>query len=580
MSTRWLELKKATEQLTESLHKYAKYLEAQNEKVLTLQHASTPARSTCNAVALFTLPVKDFHTLSTLYALLPVYNALKEKQYYEPLFLNDLAPTIPRDCYHFIQNLKENDCQLDAVLYTYSTGNNKGNYHFLWLISPDSSADEVQSQKAALIQTLNADMPTFHSRVMRQNFISLFGRMANVKPAYLREIYHELTRDCSAASSEIEYHVNECVRQVLKLKDPDLVVDLRQHNKGHSSKYMEFWEACENYIQGNIETAVDDRRHDPIEHLAVAMSVPDLLSEVSKKVEPGTPIPSVQWLQLQFWPKSPTAKTALQYTGRLKVKYMVQKRQMRKFHEDAHYASALFRYEKEMAIKFRRFSIFASLDDKHKVPVGDPGYPVASVDRRKKVLVSVNKPFMVGDHDFTRNSFTPSVALFIEIPESINGSFYHGQVCVGIKDSVFETSSTYRHTTELNNLLTMQNDSNPMLLLYTDGRPDHRVNFLSVQLSYVALFLTRDLDYLVAVRTPPYNSWKNPAERVMSELNLALQTVGIMRQKMSSATLEKILEGCNSMKAIRSAAESHHGLQEEFKDSLQPAKVLLSALFQ
>ena len=34
------------------------------------------------------------------------------------------------------------------------------------------------------------------------------------------------------------------------------------------------------------------------------------------------------------------------------------------------------------------------------------------------------------------------------------------------------------------------------------------------------------------------------------------------------------------MKAIRSAAESHRGLQEEFKDSLQPAKVLFSALFQ
>ena len=155
----------------------------------------------------------------------------------------------------------------------------------MWLISQDSSADEVQSQNAALIQTLNADMPKFHSHVMRQNFISLFGRMANVKPAYLRKIYHELTGDSSAASSEIESHVNEHVRQALELEDPDLVVDLRQHNKGNSSKYMEFWEACENYIQGNIETAVDDRRHDPIEHLAVAMSVPDLLSEVSKKVD-------------------------------------------------------------------------------------------------------------------------------------------------------------------------------------------------------------------------------------------------------------------------------------------------------
>lgn len=80
---------------------------------------------------------------------------------------------------------------------------------------------------------------------------------------------------------------------------------------------------------------------------------------------------------------------------------MVQKFQMRKFHEDAHYASALFHYKKEMAIKFRRFTTFASLDDKHKVPVGDPGYPVVSVDHGKKVPVSINKSFMVGDHDFT-----------------------------------------------------------------------------------------------------------------------------------------------------------------------------------
>ena len=63
--------------------------------------------------------------------------------------------------------------------------------------------------------------------------------------------------------------------------------------------------------------------------------------------------------------------------------------------------------------------------------------------------------------------------------------FIMGQVCVGVKDSVFEASSTYHHTTELNNLLTTLNDSNPMLMLYTDGGPDHRVNFLSVQLSYI-----------------------------------------------------------------------------------------------
>jgi len=79
-------LKKAIEQLAEYLHKYSKYLEMQNEKVLALQHASTPAHSICDAVALFTLPIKDLYTSSTIHTLLPICNALKDKQYYEPLF--------------------------------------------------------------------------------------------------------------------------------------------------------------------------------------------------------------------------------------------------------------------------------------------------------------------------------------------------------------------------------------------------------------------------------------------------------------------------------------------------------------
>lgn len=117
-----------------------------------------------------------------------------------------------------------------------------------------------------------------------------------------------------------------------------------------------------------------------------------LLSEVSKTVGPDVPIPSAQWLRLQFWPKTPTAKTALQYTGRLKVKYMIQKHQLRKYHKDAHYASVLFRYQKEMAVKYRSHATFVSLDDKHKVRIGELGYPMASVERGIKCLLESIKP--------------------------------------------------------------------------------------------------------------------------------------------------------------------------------------------
>ena len=66
----------------------------------------------------------------------------------------------------------------------------------------------------------------------------------------------------------------------------------------------------------------------------------------------------------------------------------------------------------------------------------------------------------------------------------------------------------------------------------------------------------------------------------MSELNLALQAVGMMREKLATAGLEKVLEGCNSMKNIRVAAKNHPGFQDEFTDSVQPPILLLSSLFQ
>ena len=76
----------------------------------------------------------------------------------------------------------------------------------------------------------------------------------------------------------------------------------------------------------------------------------------------------------------------------------------------------------------RSHATFVSLDDKHKISVGEPGYPVASVECGKKVLIGIDWAFEVGDHDFTHCSLTPSVTLVISIPDSIERSFYRGKV--------------------------------------------------------------------------------------------------------------------------------------------------------
>ena len=127
--------------------------------------------------------------------------------------------------------------------------------------------------------------------------------------------------------------------------------------------------------------------------MATAISVPDLISQVSRQCPEGTPIPNVSWVRLQFWPENRHLHSSCHYTSKLSIKYMVQTRQLRKSHEDSHYAAALFRYQRELAVKFRQHSTFICLDDKHRMSVGEPGYPVAAVDRGKRVIVARNRDF-------------------------------------------------------------------------------------------------------------------------------------------------------------------------------------------
>ena len=73
--------------------------------------------------------------------------------------------------------------------------------------------------------------------------------------------------------------------------------------------------------------------------------------------------------------------------------------------------------------------------------MGEPGFPVAAAERGRRVLVSHDATFEVGDHDFTRMSIVPSVCFIIDIPESVESSWYSGNVSVGLKETIFEPSS-------------------------------------------------------------------------------------------------------------------------------------------
>ena len=317
---------------------------------------------------------------------------------------------------------------------------------------------------------------------------------------------------------------------------------------------------CAKFILESIGQAIDDCWHQSVTHFAQ--------------------VPSESWARLQFWPKNWHWHSSCHYTGKLDIKFMVQTRQLRKSHPDSHYAAAIFRYQREMAVRLKAHSSFVSLDDKHRISVGEPGYPVAAVERGKRVLVPGNQEFLVADHDFTRFSLVPSITFFIDIPEEISESWYRGQVKVTLKEAALQPSSPLRHASEL--VASIRQEYScvpPVLFMYTDGGPDHRITYLSVQLSLISAFLSLDLDFLCACRTAPAQSWKNPVERIMSILNLGLQSVGLMRAECTESA-EQALKNCNSLKQIRAAVVQQPSLASEIANSIEPVKLLLTNVFQ
>jgi len=104
---------------------------------------------------------------------------------------------------------------------------------------------------------------------------------------------------------------------------------------------------------------------------------------------------------------------------------------------------------------------------------------------------------------------------------------------------------------------------------------DHRNTFGSVQIALICLFLLGNFDLLASVRTAPYHSWMNPAERVMSILNLALQGVSLQRDSMDDI-LEDIFKGKNTLEEIRNAAQENKKLGLELRNSIKEVQELLS----
>ena len=287
-----------------------------------------------------------------------------------------------------------------------------------------------------LQKSLKPRIPQYYTQAMKREFASKCSNLTGISPYVRRFMYAQLTGDSSAnCNPELEQRM----RLVVLGELPELAVDLRHVNSGRLEKYDAFLTALREVVQD--ATAEDERRRG-VAHMAHFISQRDLHRMAWENCPPGTPIPSLDWVVLQFQPKSTQCHRALNYTGPLNVRYSLQARQLRSAHEDDHYCLALFRMQREMAIKLRDYSTFVRLDDKAKIPVGEPNSPMSTGVHQWPSIVAGSSCLPALDHDQAScGSLIPSVVLQCDIPNSNNASFYKGQLHVLVKGSVFDIQS-------------------------------------------------------------------------------------------------------------------------------------------
>ena len=322
----WCDIRLATLKLAHTMEDYATFLEAKNASVKRIQLTPrSEVEKRCNVTVLPTTTKESLY-----YDLVQADLSLEVSDYYQAISLREnLRPGIDRKrLYQIVDGyVLKKGFTTKSVHYVHHIGGPKASMHFLWKIPSNETETNLIKHNLTLINDIDKAIPIYERRITKREFKNSFGYAA---PSHtLRAIFSNLTGDKSSAANLTEAEIDRRLEFCLMSEDQNIIVDLRnQPQEGKPGKYETFFKAVEKYLQDDIGVACHERRHNQELYVAKAISFPDLHARVKEKVADDVEIPSVKWLRFQFQPLNPNANTAKYYKGCIKIKMMVQKRQV------------------------------------------------------------------------------------------------------------------------------------------------------------------------------------------------------------------------------------------------------------
>ena len=125
------------------------------------------------------------------------------------------------------------------------------------------------------------------------------------------------------------------------------------------------------------------------------------------------------------------------------------------------------------------------------------------------------------DHDFASITLVPTAVVIHDLPSSADQSWYRSKPYVYIKITRTESSSAIRNSIEIEWALIKNFDTRknvpPIIIIYTDGGPEHRQNFLSVKIAITSLKKSLNSDMIISLRTAPSYSFKSSVRKLLDE---------------------------------------------------------------
>lgn len=251
-------------------------------------------------------------------------------------------------------------------------------------------------------------------------------------------------------------------------------------------------------------------------------------------------------LYIRLLPRNCSTAEGKRHVKTVPVKLIRAHNTGRKFHQDAHFATASVKHLKDLArLMGPEIVCVISQDDKAKVPLGLP-----AAKKQSPILMRMDYRIQLPDHDFvvaSKHKLIPSVYAGLEVLNE--GVSYSGPTYIAIRSGKHDSSTAPRHGEDLQRLFQLDEfkdfcklsrdesepnhapvpsssattdatvEFKPILILLVDGGPDEGPRYPKT-LKYAAInFVKFNFDAMFVATHAPGHSASNPVERRMAPLS-------------------------------------------------------------